>query len=136
VATWLEAQPGVVRVLYPGLSSHPKHQLACRQQSGFGGIVSFEIDGAREQAFAFVDACRWISITANFGDTKSTITHPASTTHGRLTPEQRERAGIGEGLLRVSVGLEDTGDIIEELAQGLAAARSLRAPRAGQIASA
>jgi O-succinylhomoserine sulfhydrylase len=135
VATWLEAQEGVIRVLYPGLASHPQHALACRQQSGFGGIVSFEIEGAREQAFAFIDACRWISITANFGDAKTTITHPASTTHGRLTPEQRERAGIGEGLLRVSVGLEDAGDIVEELALGLAAARDARAGSSGRAAS-
>jgi O-succinylhomoserine sulfhydrylase len=131
VARWLEAQPLVTRVYYPGLESHPQHALAARQQSGFSGIVSFEIAGGREHAFAFVNATRWMSITANFGDAKSTITHPASTTHGRLKPEERAQAGIGEQLLRVSVGLEDVDDIVAELACGLAAVQALgEQPRA------
>lgn len=131
VARWLEAQPLVTRVYYPGLESHPQHALAVRQQSGFSGIVAFEIAGGREHAFAFVNATRWMSITANFGDAKSTITHPASTTHGRLKPEERAKAGIGEQLLRVSVGLEDVDDIVAELACGLAAVQALgEQPRA------
>lgn len=127
LAKWLEARDGVKRVLYPGLESHPQHELAKRQQSAFGGIVAFELEGGRDEAFAFVDATQWLSITANFGDAKSTITHPASTTHGRLKPEERERAGIGEGLLRVSVGLEDLADILAELQRGLSAAESVSA---------
>lgn len=131
VARWLEAQPLVTRVYYPGLESHPQHALAARQQSGFSGIVAFEIAGGREHAFAFVNATRWMSITANFGDAKSTITHPASTTHGRLKPEERTQAGIGDQLLRVSVGLEDVDDIVAELACGLAAVQALgEQPRA------
>ena len=90
-----------------------------------GGIVAFELIGARDESFAFIDATQWLSITANFGDTKSTITHPASTTHGRLKPEERELAGIGEGLIRVSVGLEDIDDIIAEMQRGLAAVASV-----------
>lgn len=125
VATWLEQRPEVRRVHYCGLKSHPQHALAQRQQQGFGGLVSFEIDGGQAQSFAFINACRWLSITANFGDAKTTITHPATTTHGRLSPEQRARAGIGDGLLRVSVGLEDLADIIEELSRGLAAASAV-----------
>jgi len=125
VAQWLTAQPGVARVHYPGLASHPQHELAARQQSGFGGIVSFDIEGGREEAFAFIDATQWLSITANFGDAKSTITHPASTTHGRLSPEDRHQAGIGESLVRVSVGLENVDDVIAELDAGLQAVRSM-----------
>lgn len=127
LAQWLEAQEGVRRVLYPGLASHPQHELAKSQQSAFGGIVAFELDGGRDEAFAFIDATQWLSITANFGDAKSTITHPASTTHGRLKPEERELAGIGEGLLRISAGLEDLDDIIAEMQRGLTAAASLSA---------
>ncbi|MDZ7752722.1 MAG: O-succinylhomoserine sulfhydrylase [Gammaproteobacteria bacterium] len=119
VARWLEAQPGVERVFYPGLESHPQHELARRQQSGHGGIVAFEVAGGREAAWRLVDATRMLSITANLGDTRTTITHPATTTHSRLTPEERERAGIGEGLLRVAVGLEDPADVIADLARGL-----------------
>ncbi len=119
LARWLEEQPGIRRVFYPGLPSHPQHELASRQQNGFGGIVAFEVEGGRGAAWRVVDATRMISITANLGDAKSTITHPASTTHGRLTPEEREQAGISEGLLRVAVGLEDVEDIKEDLARGL-----------------
>jgi O-succinylhomoserine sulfhydrylase len=119
LARWLETQPAVVRVHYPGLASHPQHELAKRQQSGFGGIISFELKGGREAAWRLIDAVRLISITANLGDTKSTITHPASTTHGRLSPEERAEAGIGEGLVRLSVGLEDVEDLKRDLARGL-----------------
>ncbi len=104
LAQWLETQPAIERVYYPGLPSHPQHELAQRQQSGFGGIVSFELRGGREAAWRLIDHTRLISITANLGDAKTTITHPATTTHGRLTPAERERAGIGEGLVRISVG--------------------------------
>jgi O-succinylhomoserine sulfhydrylase len=119
LAQWLEQQPGVKRVHHPGLASHPQHALATTQQSGYGGILSFELEGGKEQAWRVVDATRVISITANLGDTKSTITHPASTTHGRLTPEQRQDAGIADGLLRISVGLEDVEDLKKDLARGL-----------------
>lgn len=119
LAQWLEQQPGVKRVHHPGLASHPQHALATAQQSGYGGIVSFELEGGKEQAWKVVDGTRVISITANLGDTKSTITHPASTTHGRLTPEQRQDAGIADGLLRISVGLEEVEDLKRDLARGL-----------------
>ncbi|APZ43597.1 O-succinylhomoserine sulfhydrylase [Acidihalobacter ferrooxydans] len=119
LAEWLEAQPQIARVYYPGLASHPQHELARRQQSGFGGIVSFDVKGGQEAAWRVVDATRMISITANLGDAKTTITHPATTTHARITPQQRADAGIGDGLLRVSVGLEAVDDIIADLAHGL-----------------
>jgi len=119
LATYLEQHPAVARVYYPGLASHPQHELAKQQQSGFGGIVSFELKGGKDEGWKVVDNTRIISITANLGDTKSTITHPATTTHGRLTPEQRADAGISDGLIRVSVGLEDVQDIINDLARGL-----------------
>ncbi len=118
LAQWLEKQKRVKRVYYPGLASHPQHDLAQKQQSGFGGIVSFELDGGKDAAWKLIDSTRVISITANLGDTKSTITHPATTTHGRLTPEQRLDAGIGDGLIRISVGLEDVEDIKKDLARG------------------
>jgi O-succinylhomoserine sulfhydrylase len=121
LATWLEQQPGVEKVYYPGLTSHPQHALAGRQQSGFGGLLSFVIKGGREAAWRVVDATRLISITANLGDTKTTITHPATTTHGRLSDEQRAEAGIDEGLLRVAVGLESVRDLQNDLARGLGA---------------
>ncbi len=119
LAGWLEAHPAVLRVHYPGLDSHPGHALAARQQRAFGGIVAFEVAGGREAAWSVIDATRLLSITANLGDCKSTITHPASTTHGRLSAAERERAGIGEGLLRVAVGLEAPADIEADLARGL-----------------
>ena len=118
LAHWLEAQPAVARVYYPGLPSHPQHELAQRQQSGFGGIVAFELRGGREAAWTLIDHTRLISITANLGDAKTTITHPATTTHGRLTPAERERAGIGEGLVRISVGLEEVADVQADLERG------------------
>jgi O-succinylhomoserine sulfhydrylase len=120
LATWLERHPKVSRVFYPGLPSHPQHELAKRQQRTGGGIVSFEVKGGREAAWRVVDDTQLISITANLGDTKSTITHPASTTHGRLTPEARQAAGISDGLLRVAVGLEAMTDLQADLARGLA----------------
>jgi O-succinylhomoserine sulfhydrylase len=119
LAQWLERHPRIERVLYPGLSSHPQHELARRQQSSGGGIVSFVVKGQREAAWRVIDATKVISITANLGDTKTTITHPASTTHGRLQPAAREKAGIGEGLLRVAVGLEAVEDIRADLERGL-----------------
>jgi len=119
LAEWLEAHPAVTRVHYPGLASHPQHELAGRQQSGYGGIVSFEVKGGQAGAWQVVDATELLSITANLGDAKTTITHPATTTHGRLSPEQRAAAGIDDGLLRVAVGLEDVRDIQEDLARGL-----------------
>jgi len=120
LANWLEQQPTVARVYYPGLLSHPQHALAAVQQSGFGGLLSFEVRGGQKAAWQVIDATRMISITANLGDAKSTITHPATTTHGRLTPEARALAGISDGLIRVSVGLEDIEDIKADLARGLA----------------
>jgi len=119
LARWLERQSKVRRVYYPGLESHGQHRLAARQQSGFGGLLSFELEGGKAAGWKLVDATRLISITANLGDTKTTITHPASTTHKRLTPEQRERAGIADGLIRISVGLEDVEDLKRDLAKGL-----------------
>ncbi|RCX32169.1 O-succinylhomoserine sulfhydrylase [Thioalbus denitrificans] len=119
LAGWLEAQPRVARVHYPGLASHPQHGLAARQQRAFGGIISFEVEGGREAAWRLIDATRVLSITANLGDVKSTITHPATTTHARVSPEARAAAGIGEGLIRIAVGLEDLDDIKADLARGL-----------------
>ena len=119
LARWLETQPNVTRVFYPGLPSHPQHALALKQQKTGGGIVSFEVKGGREAAWRVIDNTRMLSITANLGDTKTTLTHPATTTHGRNTPEQREAAGITEGLLRIAVGLEAVIDIRADLARGL-----------------
>ncbi len=121
LARWLEQQPAVARVFYPGLASHRQHALAMRQQRLGGAIVSFEVKGGKEAAWRVVDATQMISITANLGDTKSTITHPATTTHGRISPEARARAGVGDGLLRVAVGLEALNDIQADLARGLGA---------------
>ena len=120
LAQWLEAQPQVARVLYPGLPSHPQHALAMTQQKTGGGIVAFELKGGKDAAWKLIDATKMLSITANLGDTKSTITHPATTTHGRLAPEQRAAAGIGDGLVRIAVGLESVADIQTDLARGLA----------------
>jgi len=125
LARWLQAQPGVSRVHYPGLESHPQHALAMQQQSGQGGaVLAFELaaanpDEARRRAFHVIDQTRLCSITANLGDAKTTITHPATTTHGRLKDEQRQAAGIGQGLIRVAVGLEHQPDIQADLARGL-----------------
>jgi O-succinylhomoserine sulfhydrylase len=120
LARWLESHPAVARVFHPGLESHPQHALAMRQQGGHGGaVLAFDVRGGREQAFGVVDATELCSIAANFGDTRSIITHPASTTHGRLTEAQREAAGIGQGMIRLGVGLEDVEDLKADLARGL-----------------
>lgn len=119
LAQWLEQQPEVERVYYPGLESHPQHELAKKQQSGFGGLLSFELIGGKQEGWRLIDATRLLSITANLGDAKSTITHPATTTHGRLTPEQRAEAGISDGLIRVAVGLENIEDIKADLLRGM-----------------
>ncbi|WP_454253138.1 O-succinylhomoserine sulfhydrylase [Pseudomonas sp. Marseille-Q7302] len=121
LARWLEAQPGIERVHYAGLQSHPQHELACRQQTAFGAVVSFEVAGGRDAAWRFIDATRMISITTNLGDTKTTIAHPATTSHGRLSPAERASAGISDSLIRIAVGLEDRGDLQQDLARGLAA---------------
>ena len=121
LAHWLEAHPRVARVYYPGLESHPQYELARRQQKSGGAIVAFEVKGARTEAWKVVDSCRLLSITANLGDTKTTLTHPASTTHGRISPEQRTAAGITESLLRVAVGLEAVVDLKNDLDTGLSA---------------
>ena len=124
LAQWLETQPAVKRVYYPGLASHPQHELAMRQQSGQGGaVVSFDVHGdtpeiARANAFHVIDSTRVLSITANLGDTKTTITHPATTPHGRLSEAQRQAAGIGQGLIRVAVGLDHIDDIRADLSRG------------------
>ena len=119
LANWLADQPGVSRVHYPGLADHAQHDLARAQQRSAGGIVSFEVQGGREAAWRVIDATRMLSITANLGDAKTTITHPATTTHGRLSLEEREAAGIGEGLLRLAAGLEAVEDIQHDLGRGL-----------------
>lgn len=119
VARWLEAQPSVARVFYPGLTSHPQYELAKHQQKTGGGIVTFEVKGGKEAAWRVVDNTRMISITANLGDAKSTITHPATTTHGRISQEARDAAGISDGLLRIAIGLESPQDIKADLARGL-----------------
>ena len=115
VATWLENQPQVAKVHYLGLNSHPHHSLAKTQQSGFGGIVSFEVKGGKAAAFKLINAVEIFSITANLGDTKSTITHPATTTHGRLSDEEKTNANIADGLVRLSIGLEDPDDLIADI---------------------
>ena len=119
LADWLAVQPGIERVYYPGRPDHPQHHLVGVQQQGGGGIVAFDVRGGRAGAWGVIDATRLLSITANLGDTKTTITHPASTTHGRLSPEERAASGIGEGLIRVAVGLEAVVDIQADLARGL-----------------
>jgi O-succinylhomoserine sulfhydrylase len=119
LAGWLERHPAVERVYYPGLPSHPQHELARRQQRAGGAVVSFEVKGGRAAAWRLIDATRLISITANLGDVKTTITHPATTTHGRIAPEERAAAGITEGLVRVAVGLEALADLQADLLSGL-----------------
>jgi len=119
LAQWLEKHPKVERVYYPFLDSHPQQALARKQQSAGGAIVSFDVKGGRAGAWQVIDQTRMISITGNLGDTKTTITHPATTTHGRITPEARAAAGINEGLIRVAVGLESLADLQRDLARGL-----------------
>jgi len=119
LAQWLDEQPNVTHVFYSGLPDHPQHELAKKQQSAFGGIIAFEVKGGQEGAWKLVNSTQWLSITANLGDTKTTITHPATTTHGRLTEEARAEAGITDGMLRISVGLESVEDIQADLQHGL-----------------
>ena len=119
VARWLEGHRSVERVHYPGLESHPQHALASRQQSAGGAVLSFVVKGGREAAWKVIDAVKMISITANFGDVKTTICHPATTTHGRIPAAERDASGIVEGLIRLGVGLEDTSDIRADLERGL-----------------
>ena len=119
LAEWLSGHAAIKKVYYPGLADHPGHQLAKAQQEGFGGIVSFEVNGDKTEAWRVIDSTRLLSITANLGDVKTTITHPSSTTHARITAEQRAAAGIGENLVRVAVGLESVADITADLARGL-----------------
>ncbi len=119
LAKWLEQLPEVKRVYYPGLESHPQHALARKQQSDFGGLLSFELNGGKEEGWRLIDATELLSITANLGDTKTTITHPATTTHGRLTTEQRNETGVSDSLIRVAVGLEDIEDIKADLLRGM-----------------
>lgn len=121
LARWLQSQPQVREVFYSGLETHPQHALAKQQQSGFGAVIAFEVRGGREAAWRLVDHLRLISITANLGDTRSTITHPATTTHGRISAAARAAAGISDELLRVAVGLEDPADLMADLEQGLRA---------------
>jgi O-succinylhomoserine sulfhydrylase len=120
LARWLERHPKVARVFYPGLESHPQHALARRQQRTAGAVVAFDVKGGREAAWKVIDSTRLISITGNLGDVKTTITHPATTTHGRISAAARAAAGIGEGLIRVAVGLESVADLKADLARGLA----------------
>ena len=119
LARWLRDQPAVNRVYYAGLEDHPGHALARKQQRAFGGVLSFEVNGGQAEAWRVIDATRMMSLTANLGDAKTTIVHPATTTHGRLTPAQRAEAGIGDNLIRVSVGLEDVTDLQNDLQRGL-----------------
>ena len=119
LAQWLEEQPNVARVFYPGLPSHPQHALAMAQQRTGGGIVAFEVKGGKAAAWQVIDQTKLLSITANLGDTRTTITHPASTTHARISPEARAAAGIGDGLIRIGVGLEAIQDIQHDLVRGL-----------------
>ena len=123
LAQWLQQQPAVERVYYAGLKDHPGHTLAAQQQSAYGGVLSFLIKGGREQAWQFIDATRLMSLTANLGDAKTTIVHPATTTHGRLSPEQRQEAGIHDGLIRIAVGLENVEDVRTDLQRGFAGIR-------------
>ena len=126
LAEWLMDQPAVASVYYPGLDSHPQNALVGPQQRTGGGIVAFDVHGGRDAAWKVIDSTRTLSITANLGDTKTTITHPATTTHGRLSPEEREQAGIGDGLVRIAVGLENLEDIQADLARGFGPERAGR----------
>ena len=123
LAAWLQQQRGVERVFYAGLEDHPGHDLACAQQSAFGGVLSFSVNGGQQEAWNVIDAVRIMSLTANLGDAKTTIVHPATTTHGRLTPQERASAGITDNLIRVAVGLEHVDDLRADLQRGLEALR-------------
>ncbi len=119
LAHWLQQQPGITKVHYAGLKDHPQHQLAKQQQTDFGGVLAFEVEGGQEAAWRFMDATRLVSLTANLGDTRTTMTHPASTTHCRLSDEDKQRAGIVPGLVRIAAGLEDVTDLKADLQRGL-----------------
>ena len=119
LAVWLQEQPQVIKVFYTGLENHPGYLLAAKQQSAFGGVLSFTVKGSKEQAWKVIDSTKLMSLTANLGDTKTTIIHPATTTHGRLSADQRKDAGITDNLIRIAVGLEDISDIKNDLLQGL-----------------
>jgi O-succinylhomoserine sulfhydrylase len=119
IAAWLAGHPKISKVNYPGLPSHPQHALAMRQQKSGGGVVSFEVKGGREAAWRVIDSTKLLSITGNLGDVKTTITHPATTTHGRIPQATRDAAGVTEGLIRIAVGLEAVVDLKAELARGL-----------------
>lgn len=121
LAKWLEQQPLVEHVYYAGLTSHPQHALAKRQQSAFGGVLAFTVKGGKEQAWQVIDGTRFLSITANLGDVKTTIVHPATTTHGRLSEQDRKAAGVSDNLIRISVGLEALDDIKADLQKGFEA---------------
>ncbi len=121
LARWLEAQPWVARVFYPGLPSHPQHEIAMRQQKTGGAVVAFEVKGGREEAWKLIDSTRMLSITANLGDTKTTITHPATTTHGRISQEARDASGIRDSLIRLAIGLESVEDMKRDLTRWLQA---------------
>ena len=123
LARWLEGQPGIERVFHAGLESHAQHALARKQQTAYGGMLSFRVEGGRDAAWRFIDATQIVSITANLGDVKTTITHPATTTHGRLSAEAKAQAGITDNLIRLSVGLEDLRDLKRDLQRGLDAYR-------------
>ena len=122
VAEWLKGRSGIEKVYYPGLADHPQHELAQRQQKGFGGIVSFVVNGGKETAWRLIDNTELFSITANLGDSKSTITHPSTTTHNRLTDEEKQQSGIEPGLVRLSVGHEDVADLRNDLDRALSKA--------------
>jgi O-succinylhomoserine sulfhydrylase len=121
LAQWLSVQPAIDKVFYCGLPTHPQHELAKKQQCQFGGVLSFAVKGDKAAAWRFINATTMVSLTANLGDTKTTIVHPATTTHGRLSPEERAQAGITDNLIRVSVGLEDIADIKADMQRGLSA---------------
>jgi O-succinylhomoserine sulfhydrylase len=121
LARWLETRKEVSKVFYPGLPSHPQHELAKRQQRAPGAVLSLEVKGGRAAAWRVIDSTRLVSVTANLGDVKTTIIHPASTTHGRISPEARAAAGISEGLIRLAVGLEAVADLKADLERGLEA---------------
>ncbi len=121
LAEWLNKNEKIDRVFYCGLPEHPGHELASRQQKAFGGVLSFQVKGGKDAAWRFIDAVKLMSLTANLGDTKTTIVHPATTTHGRLSDEDKAQAGITDNLIRVAVGLEDTSDLIKDLERGIAA---------------
>ncbi|MBR9912064.1 MAG: O-succinylhomoserine sulfhydrylase [Gammaproteobacteria bacterium] len=121
IANWLQQQPQIEKVFYAGLPQHPGHQVAAQQQRGFGAVMSFQVKGGKAEAFRFINATRLLSLTANLGDSKSTIVHPGTTTHGRLSVEEKAQAGITDNLIRIAVGLEDVADIQADLARGIAA---------------